>query len=74
VELAPNFAQRSANWLHPGNHNHLRITRILKCLMILGLQEEAQAFFECLRKIHVQQRGQITARTFQFWEAAVNAA
>ena len=30
VRLTANFRQRAANWLHPGNHNHLRITRILK--------------------------------------------
>jgi hypothetical protein len=37
VIRAPNFAAKATVWLSPGNHNHLRITRILKCLNVLGL-------------------------------------
>src|SRR5580700_3614644 len=35
------FYKGSDHWLSPGNHNHLRITRILKCLRLLGLEAEA---------------------------------
>ncbi len=48
IQPAANFDERAANWLHPGNHNHLRITRILKSLALLGLKEESGAFLECL--------------------------
>jgi len=43
---APNFAAKATGWLSPGNHNHLRITRILWCLTVLGLEAEAKAFLE----------------------------
>jgi hypothetical protein len=75
VEPGSNFAARSAGWLAPGNHNHLRITRIMKCLMLLGLAGEAGAFFDALAQINAQEQDtpapRITPRTFQFWQSAV---
>src|SRR5262245_49456099 len=42
VEIDPaRFASRAANWLHAGNHNHLRLTRIIDSLAELGLREDA---------------------------------
>ena len=75
VARAPEFAARSQHWLSPGNHNHLRITRILKCLTTLGLAEEARAFFQTLSQLYREEAAQprpgITSVTFQFWQAAV---
>src|SRR6185369_14211815 len=42
------FDQRAQNWLRPGNHNFLRVTRILKSLTILGEEGLARAFLESL--------------------------
>jgi len=52
VTRAPNFTVKATVWLSPGNHNHLRITRILRCLSLLGLEAEARAFFDCLSEIY----------------------
>src|ERR1700730_2574442 len=52
ITRAPNFANKATGWLSPGNHNHLRITRILRCLTVLGLEAEAKAFFECLCEVY----------------------
>jgi len=52
VIRAPNFTVKATVWLSPGNHNHLRITRILRCLSLLGLEAEARAFFDCLSEIY----------------------
>ncbi len=77
VTRGSNFAERSSNWLWPGNHNHLRITRMLRCLRLSGLEAEACAFFECLDAIYEEQRVQprpaITAETFRFWKNAAGA-
>ena len=70
VRLAANFAERAANWLHRGNHNHLRITRILKSLALLGLKEEAGAFLACLETIYAKNPGGISAVSVEFWRAA----
>ena len=40
VTRTANFAARARNWLTPNNHNHLRITRILRCCWLLGLGAE----------------------------------
>lgn len=40
---AARFAIRRRVWLQPGNHNHLRLTRIMQSLAELGLREEAGA-------------------------------
>ena len=52
IAAASNFPERAKVWLTRGNHNHLRITRILKSLTALGLREEAQAFLSCLEDLY----------------------
>ncbi|MCU1334989.1 MAG: opioid growth factor receptor (OGFr) conserved region [Bryobacterales bacterium] len=74
IERAANFQERAANWLHPGNHNHLRITRILKSLTLLGLAEEARAFLKCLETIYADEPGKISAVSLRFWRAAIGPA
>lgn len=71
VYLGDNFEERKQNWLRRGNHNFLRITRILKCLDSLGLKKEAAAFFGCLQKIYEQDRDKIGSVTFGYWQGAV---
>ena len=76
VRRAPFFKDRAGNWLKPSNHNHLRVTRILKSLRILGLEREATAFFDCLADIYNEQATQstpcISGETFRFWQSAVH--
>ena len=71
VQPAANFQQRAANWLQTGNHNHLRITRVLKSLTLLGLAEEAGALLECLETICAEHPGKISAVSLRFWRAAL---
>ena len=69
---ADNFAARADEWLWPGDHNHLRITRILKCLTLCGLKSEAQAFLDALSALPDQERVSDDSRWY--WKDAVNAA
>ena len=71
VQRADTFGLRAENWLTPGNHNFLRITRILKSLTILGQQDLARAFLECLSLIFDDYRGIIGDRTWRFWTATL---
>ncbi|KAF2735679.1 hypothetical protein EJ04DRAFT_511628 [Polyplosphaeria fusca] len=59
------------NWAIRFDHNHLRITRILRCLRVLGLQEECDAFYRALVKTFNDPRIQISERTMLFWRKAV---
>jgi len=78
VTRAPNFAAKATIWLSPGNHNHLRITRILRCLSLLGLEAEARAFFECLSEIYEDEQKKplavISSETILYWRGAVGDA
>ena len=63
----PNFPTHSQNWNVRGDHNHLRISRIIRSLRVLGLEEEAQAFYAALEEttpLHV------SGRSREFWRRA----
>jgi hypothetical protein len=74
VVRAPDFELRARNWLTLHNHNHLRITRILRSMRLLGLDVEAKALYSCLSAIYEEEvhRGEarIAPLTWQFWVAA----
>ena len=67
------FPARARVWLHPGNHNHLRLTRIMDSLATLGLRQEALALQRCLIEDVAGDPGasRVTPRTLDFWRAAV---
>jgi hypothetical protein len=72
------FYEESRHWITPGNHNHLRITRILKSLRLLGLDAEAAEFFAWLETIYQAERQKprpgISERSFQFWRQTLTSA
>jgi hypothetical protein len=71
VSQSEDYPNRKGEWVSICNHNYLRITRILKCLMRFGLENEAQAFYECLRQIYREDSDRIGGKTFQHWTIAV---
>ena len=71
VVPAPAFAARSRTWLRPGNHNHLRLTRIITSLRTLGLPDCASALFDRLVVIERENAGAISPTTFHYWQRAM---
>ena len=69
------FALRARVWLRPGNHNHLRLTRIMDSLATLGLRDDAHALQRCLLEDVCASPGggAVTARTREFWRDAVHS-
>jgi Opioid growth factor receptor (OGFr) conserved region len=66
-----NFTARVADvWASP-NHNWLRITRILRSLTLLGMETQAQAFYERLDAIYTSRKFPISTDTFRYWTEAV---
>jgi hypothetical protein len=66
------FPARSRVWLQPGNHNHLRLTRIMQSLASLGLHDEAIALQRCLLEEVVPAHPEgVSGTTAGFWKAAV---
>ena len=71
VERLPHFRERAQNWLWPMNHNHLRLTRILRSTFLLGLEAESKALFHALNAIYREFPDRISSRTHAFWIDAV---
>lgn len=71
---APSFPRRSS-WLRAGDHNHLRLTRMLRSLHVLGEPQAARTLFAALAEIYHNERNaerdRISERTFKFWENAI---
>lgn len=72
IETSEFFPEKMVNWLTPGNHNFLRITRIMKCLNILGLKNEAKIFQDFLRELYKEYEKIIGPTTFHFWCSALD--
>jgi hypothetical protein len=70
IERAPDFAARAQNWLWPMNHNHLRLTRILRSTLLLGLDAESKALFRALNALYREYPDRIPSRTHAFWSSA----
>jgi hypothetical protein len=71
VAEGPNFAARAADVWEAANHNWLRITRVLRCLTLLGLGAEARALYAWLEMTYRQRRFPIAPDTFHYWTDAV---
>ena len=65
------LVDRKANVWGGFNHNWLRITRVLRCLMLLGLQDEANEFFALLTELRDSGTVPINDETFGYWQRAV---
>ncbi|KAH6644619.1 opioid growth factor receptor conserved region-domain-containing protein [Boeremia exigua] len=70
VVRGDNWRRASRNWCVRFDHNHLRITRILRCLRVLGLQKESDAFFAALKRVYEDPAVSIGARSLDFWTRA----
>ena len=61
---------QASNWMTAFNHNHLRISRIIRCLRVLGLPEDARAFFSAVMEVH-DDGGGIGDRSLMYWTRAM---
>jgi len=71
VCLAVDFPARKKVWLKTGNHNHLRISRILRSLTLLGLESQAQSMLKCLESLGRWDRWRLGGETYRHWREAV---
>ena len=64
------FRQRSRRtWCMRFNHNHLRITRMIRCLRVLGDDGVARALLTALRRNDPDRH--VSERTQMFWDRAL---
>ncbi len=69
IEPGPAFDQKREVWTSP-NHNWLRITRVLHCLRILGLEEQGRQLFSSLELLNQNGEGRISHSTLAYWQNA----
>ena len=72
IEPAADFAAKRRGWLRAGDHNHLRLTRILASLRLLGLGDHSQALFACLAGIARDHPDAVSATTLAYWRRAAS--
>ncbi len=65
------FADRREGWLYPGSHNFLRLTRVLKSLRLLGLEDHAWALFVFLESIHRECPQLVGDVPYGYWRDAI---
>ena len=64
------FEASSKYWLMSQNHNHLRMTRIIRSLRILGLEDEARVFFNAIQDVH-REKDMFSPQSVEFWGRAM---
>lgn len=62
------FYHENTHWRVSGDHNHMRITRILKCLCLLDARELAEEFYVFLGSCPEQEEFQ---KAWPFWDEAM---
>ncbi|MFL6247852.1 MAG: opioid growth factor receptor-related protein [Thermoanaerobaculia bacterium] len=70
IMTGPEFAVRSRQWLRADDHNHLRLSRILASMHLLGFAAYSRALFQCLDGISAQNPGCVTDETLGYWRRA----
>ena len=65
--LTPETAAKPKPWVCAADHNHLRLTRILRALTLLGLVEEADALHAAISRYDAI----FPERTKRFWRQAL---
>ena len=66
-----NFTARVPDVWASLNHNWLRISRILRSLMLLGMVAQAQSFYAHLDVLYRSRKFPISTDSFRYWTEAV---
>jgi hypothetical protein len=64
------FYRATTAWLAPHDHNHLRITRIIRSLRLLRGDEAADQFRDAVLARVAATRAPVSARSRGYWETA----
>lgn len=62
------FDGEQKDWMKPNNHNHLRLTRIMKFLQLIGMNIASIKLFIVLCNIHTTVKDSISDETYAIWK------
>lgn len=66
------FYRKNDHWLVPFDHNHLRITRIIRCLALCAGREEAQGFHQQILALVEAAGNPVNRETLAYWHKAAD--
>ena len=66
------FLQRNDHWIKAYDHNHLRITRVIKSLRLLVSNETAKAFLNSVFDITGDRVNVVRQDAIGFWKSGLN--
>jgi hypothetical protein len=64
------FYRSNDHWLTAFDHNHLRITRIIRCLALVLGADEARAFHDEIRALAANAGDPVNAQSLNYWREA----
>lgn len=64
------FVERARVWLRPRNHNFYRLSRMLRSLSELGMQENAEALYQCLTEDLYPSFERVIGESVRYWKIA----
>ncbi len=74
ITSSPQFTTQNVRWICEHNHNHLRITRVIKCLSLVGLNELSNATCQfLLSSINNAGLSLSSIPATQYWLNAISA-
>jgi hypothetical protein len=69
LKRAANFPSRKTVWLKSGNHNCLRISRMLRSMSLLGLAPNSKALLKALEQLPWYDRWRLGPDTYRRWRS-----
>jgi len=65
------FYKANDHWLTAFDHNHLRITRIIRCLKLALGTDEARGFHDEIRALVAAAGNPVNAESLRYWQQAL---
>ena len=66
------FLQQNDHWIKSYDHNHLRITRVIKALDLLLSQRAALTFLNSVLEVAGDRVNSVSQDAIRFWKAAIS--
>lgn len=64
------YEYKQTRWAADGDHNLLRITRVIRSLRLFGLESDAKNFYD--KVMEVAEKFELSSITVDFWKRAMN--
>ena len=67
LSLMHHFYETNDHWLQKGDHNHYRISRIIRSVVLLNKKENAEEFYQAILD-RVEEKMPVTFESLEYWK------